>query len=275
MSAHKYKIIVVVLCLIAAPLIYCFAKNKIHLKRVRAFVKEERFALAKHELDKVSHLSPKNLDECKLFLDIYLKAYELGQVDYMSELCLHKGLKDKNIIFYKAKARELHGDFAGALAILGAEVSSGSGSGGENPANDPDYFITAAQILTRMNNTQGAASSYLTVFRLAGDNLEIKFRALGGLMEIKAYEQAAAVAKTLATQTYTQPVPYLLLARIFHQLNDSSAAQTVFEKAMPLMAAVEEKVRGQITQNFQDVFQLFAPKEPKIKSQSKKELPKQ
>ncbi|MEK6623918.1 MAG: hypothetical protein AABY86_03055, partial [Bdellovibrionota bacterium] len=148
-------------------------------------------------------------------------------------------------------------DFAGALGVIGAELgNSGSGSA----ANDPDYFLTAAQILTRMNNTQGAAAAYLNVFRLAGENLEIKFKALGALVDLKANEQALAVAKNLATQSFTQPAAYFLLARIFLQLNDSADAKIAYEKGLPLLAVLEEKVRAQITQNFQDVVQALAGK---------------
>ena len=275
MNAHKSKIVVLVLCLIAAPFIYCFVKNKIHLKRVRTYVKQERFALAKHELDTVDHLSPKSVEDCKMFLDIYLKSYDLGQVDYMAELCQFKGFKDKNIILHKSKSRELRGDFTGALAVIGAEINSGSGSGSGNPANDPDYFFAAALLLTRVNNIQGAASSYLNAFRLAGENLETKFRVLTGLMEIKATEQALAVAKALASQPYSQPVPYLLLARMFDQLKDSVSAKASFEKGVPLMASLDEKMRAQVSQNFQDVFQTFSTEAPKAKSPSKKEPAKQ
>ncbi|HAZ12137.1 MAG TPA: hypothetical protein DCY86_05065 [Bdellovibrionales bacterium] len=258
MSAKKKKIIVAVIILLVAPCLFFLVQNKRHMKRVRDYAKEEKFALAKHELEKVVCLSPKSLDDCKLMMDVYLKNYDLGNVDYIAELCLHKGFKDKTVVFHRTKTRELRGDFNGALGILGAEISSGSGSG--SAASDPDYFLTAAQLLTRMNNTQGAAAAYLNVYKLAGDSLQIKFKAVGALVELKAHEQASLLAKNLAGQSFTQPVPYLLLARIFMQLNDTANAKIAYEKGHPLLSSVEEKVRDQIMQNFQDVLKAFIGK---------------
>ena len=80
------------------------------------------------------------------------------------------------------------------------------------------------------------------------------------MVDLKANEQALAVAKNLATQSFTQSAAYFLLARIFLQLNDSADAKIAYEKGLPLLAVLEEKVRAQITQNFQDVVQALAGK---------------
>jgi len=250
----KARVFFILVVIIVAAFGYSYGKNAWYFKRASKYAKEGKFALSQHELEKMTCLTPSSIEECNQVLEIYLKSSNIQKLEYMAEFCENKGFKDKNFTLYKSKAKELRGDLTGALEVIGAQVNSGS--------NEPEFHLTAAVLFTRLGKTPAAVAAYLKLFRSAGENLDYKFRALGGLIDLKASEQALSIANVLAGQAYNQPIPYLLLARAFLQLDNRESAKQIFDKGISLLPALDEKVQTQITQNFQDVIQAIKTPSP-------------
>ena len=100
MNAHKNKIIIALICLIAVPSIFS-CKNKIHMNGC-VLTPSKKICVGKHELDKMSCLSPKGL-EVVLMLDIYLKVTILGTWTTLPSCVWKRDLRTKVLFYTRVK----------------------------------------------------------------------------------------------------------------------------------------------------------------------------
>jgi|GEM_PF-5170252 len=237
-------------------------KDKLHMKRAKKHVADQKYALAKNELDRMWCLSPKKVDDCQMVLDVLLRSSDINKMEFIAEFCESKGVKDKTIPLYKSKARELRGDLQGAAAILGQELQTND--------KDPDLFFTLGTVLVKMKNGNGALNAIIKSFQVAGENLDAKIRATTTLIEIGAKEQAAQLVDLMAQGTYQNGIPYLVLARLYGQLQNQAKLKEMVEKGTPMLAGLDQKTQAQVQQQFGDVFQAAKSDDSAVGKKDKK-----